>query len=85
VICADLLAVLLRESADTLTDPVGARRQGELALVDLLNYLLTPVAGVGAACDGRLACHAGRTNGQKGDCEADGALGRDQGYGVGEN
>ena len=50
-----LLAVRLSDGTDTLADTVLARLQGILALVDLIHDRLTPVAWVGAACDGRFS------------------------------
>src|SRR2546425_10789123 len=67
VIGADLRTVLLRERADALTDSVRAGCQRCLAFVDLLHDLLSPVAGIGAARDGRLTGDAGGTYGEHGD------------------
>ncbi len=52
-----LLAPVLRcEAADTLTDAMAARRECDLARLDLLGHLVPPVRGVGAARDDSLGC-----------------------------
>jgi len=85
VIGADLRTMLLRKRADALTDPVRSGRQRCFALVDLLHDLLSPVARVGAAGDGRLAGHPGRTYSKHRDRETNGALGGDEAHCLGEN
>ena len=82
MITAHLLAVLLGERADALTDPVRAGRQRIFALTDLLHYLLPPVAGVGATGDRSLG--AGPTYGERRYGESDRSLGRDHACRMGE-
>lgn len=46
-----MLPVLRCKAADALTDAMAARRNRELALLHLLDHLVPPDRGVGAARD----------------------------------
>src|SRR4029077_19251501 len=71
VLAADGLAVLLRERAHALADATDSRGpERVLAVLDLLLYLLTPIAGIEAAGGRHLGRHSRRRHCQRGDCEA---------------